>query len=192
MKKKIALICLICCIGVFVIGCGERTKITEALIDDFNSLIQEHIKEIATEDDFPIKNEDIELSYDEEYESYIMEYKGNIGGMFKVYNSDNQVLSEEERKSLSLTEIHILGACDYESSAWYAAELTGSVLIDCLDDSVNGYVDSINQYWDLYAEAVSEEDWKGAELRSKKYGKCRFAVTKEHSFIISFEDETGE
>ncbi|WP_425755083.1 hypothetical protein ACPW7J_09425 [Ihubacter sp. rT4E-8] len=186
-KKKGVVLILICCICVFICGCGNRT--TGKFISDLNSLIQEHFKEMSIEEDVSIDDKEIELSYNEESESYILEYNGNIGGMFKFFNNDNQVLSEQEIKSLPVTQIHIIGACNYDSDSWYAAELTGSTLIDYLDDNVDGYVDSLNKYWKLFVDACNDGKLTEEKLESKMYGKCDFVITKDHSFVISFDNE---
>lgn len=56
----------------------------------------------------------------------------------------------------------------------------------------NGYVDSLNKYWELWVDAINKEGWTEESLESKKYGKCNFTVEKDNLFIISFDNEVEE
>lgn len=118
MKKRVVLACLIFCICVFISGCGNKTRTAEEFIKDFDALLQEHREELSMEEEVSIEDKKIEISYDEDYEAYVVKYNGNTGGTFKVYNSDGEVLSQEERKSLPLNQTYIMGACKYDSTKW--------------------------------------------------------------------------
>lgn len=191
-RGVIALVVIIVVVLFIVMGTIGKDVTAESFLDEYELLMKEHADNVNSSGESLKVNNDRAPVY---YVTYNEQAGMIISFLDKEFNQLNKADIEMQE---TIKNLFMFAICDFstdEGDQFDAAQYSASALIDYFDDSVDGYKDAIEKYFDIVITSAANLKIECEILNSKKFGECYFyvdATKKEHTIIISFEELSDE